>query len=155
MIRFVSSANGLGITITVAYGLWQAWYFLLSGGWNPLDGLFQGNLGGPANFYRNFAAIAPLYLTVEALASAFSLVTTGASARGRIWGLVNLGTTIVVLIESVVLLATWDKTGIAHEKLSQVGFCVYLSVLDVVITIGTAYLVSLAMRTFGMSSQSS
>lgn len=144
------SANWLGILLTGLYALWAGWYFLASGAWNPLD----GTLGwfGPANFTRNFAVLAPLYLTLEALLSALAM-TTAASAKGRLVGLVNLASTIMMLLFVVVIRARASEWGVAPEKLSHLNFAIYLSVLDAVTSLGVAYLVSLAHRTFGVSNQ--
>jgi hypothetical protein len=148
-LRFVRTSSGTGIFITVIYGLWMVWYFVLSGRWNPLEGIAGGNIGGPENFLRNFAIVVPVYLTVEVMTSAYSLVSHGAAASGRFWGLVNIISTIAVLLEAVILRV--GTFGIDPQKIWQLDFCIYLSVCDVVITIGIAMLVSVGLRSFATS----
>jgi hypothetical protein len=149
-LKFVRSASGVGISITAIYGLWMVWYFALSGGWNPLEGIAGGYIGGPENFLRNFAIVVPIYLTVEVMASAFSLVSQGASASGRFWGVVNIISTIAVLLEAVILRA--GAIGIVpQQKIWQLDFCIYLSMCDVLITIGIAMLVSVGLRSIATS----
>jgi hypothetical protein len=148
-LKFVRSASGAGIFVTVIYGLWMVWYFALSGGWNPLEGIARGIIGGPENFLRNFAILVPIYLTVEVMTSAYSLVSHGAAASGRFWGLVNIISTIAVLLEAVVLRV--GAIGIDPQKIWQLDFCIYLSVCDIVITIGIAMLVSVGLRSIATS----
>jgi hypothetical protein len=149
-LRFIRTANGAGIFLTVVYGLWMVWYFAISGGWNPLEGIAGKNVGGPENFLRNFAIAVPIYLTVEVMTSAYSLVSHGAAASGRVWGLVNIMSTIVVLLEAVVLRV--GAFGIDPQKIWQLDFCIYLSVCDVVISLGIAMLVSVGLRSYATSS---
>ncbi len=148
-LKFVGTATGAGIFVTVIYGLWMVWYFTLSGGWNPFEGIAGRNIGGSENFLRNFAIVVPIYLTVEVMTSAYSLVSHGAAASGRFWGLVNIISTIVVLLEAVVLRV--GAIGIEPQKLWQLDFCIYLSVCDVVISLGIAMLVSVGLRSIAMS----
>lgn len=147
MLRFIRSANGMGIIATVLMSVWMMSYFLGTNSWNPLGGKL--GIFTIENFARLFSIVAPTYIAFEAITSAFSLSSNAGSSTGRVAGLINLGTTVAFFALAFALYLKSNEWGVDPAKVSQIGNFLYVSVLDMIVSGGIALLVSLGMRTFG------